>query len=103
MVRDLAAARELCVVPEEADRLLESPERPIVLLPSRPGNGVAGNVAPGNPNLGLMLPATPLHQMMLDDLGFPVVATSGNLSDEPICTDEREALSRLGGMADLFL
>ncbi|MFI5180960.1 MAG: carbamoyltransferase HypF [Thermoanaerobaculia bacterium] len=103
MVRDLAAARALCEVSEEAGRLLESPERPIVLLQSLPGNGVAGNVAPGNPNLGLMLPATPLHHLMLDDLGFPVIATSGNLSDEPICTDEREALSRLGGMADLFL
>ena len=103
MVRDLTSARALCDVPEEAARLLESPERPIVLLPSREGNGVAANVAPGNPNLGLMLPATPLHHLMLDDLGFPLVATSGNLSDEPICTDERDALGRLGGMADFFL
>jgi hydrogenase maturation protein HypF len=103
MVRDLPAARELCEVSEEAARLLESPERPIVLLPAREENGVAEDVAPGNPNLGLMLPATPLHHLMLDLLGFPLVATSGNLSDEPICTDEREALGRLGGMADLFL
>lgn len=103
MVRDVAMARALCEVPEEAALLLESPERPIVLLRARQGCGVAGNVAPGNPNLGLMLPATPLHHLMLENLGFPVVATSGNLSDEPICTDEREALSRLGGMADLFL
>jgi hydrogenase maturation protein HypF len=103
MVRDVATARSVCDVPEEAALLLESPERPIVLLPALGGNGVAVNVAPGNPNLGLMLPATPLHHLMLDELGFPLVATSGNLSDEPICTDEREALSRLGGMADLFL
>ncbi len=103
MVRDVAMARALCEVSEEAALLLDSPERPIVLLRARQGGGVAGNVAPGNPNLGLMLPATPLHHLMLDDLGFPVVATSGNLSDEPICTDEREALSRLGGMADFFL
>lgn len=103
MVRDRAMARALCEVSEEAALLLESPERPIVLLASRPGHGVAENVAPGNPNLGLMLPATPLHHLMLDALGFPLVATSGNLSDEPICTDEREALARLGGMADLFL
>ena len=103
MVRDLPSARALCDVSEEAGRLLESPERPIVLLALRVGNGVARNVAPGNPNLGLMLPATPLHHLMLDALGFPLVATSGNLSDEPICTDEREALVRLGGMADLFL
>ncbi len=103
MVRDIPAARRLCEVSEEAALLLESPERPIVLLPAREGNGVAQNVAPGNPNLGLMLPATPLHHLMLDTLEFPIVATSGNLSDEPICTDEREALVRLGGMADLFL
>jgi hydrogenase maturation protein HypF len=103
MVADLDAVRALCEVTSEEALLLESPERPIVLLPSRPGNGIAPNVAPGNPNLGLMLPATPLHHLMLDELGIPVVATSGNLSDEPICTDEREALGRLGGMADLFL
>ena len=103
MVRDVVMARALCDVSEEAALLLESPERPIVLLSARPGSGVAENVAPGNPNLGLMLPATPLHHLMLDRLGFPVVATSGNLSDEPICTNEAEALSRLGGMADFFL
>ena len=60
-------------------------------------------VAPGNPYLGVMLPYTPLHHLLLGDFGRPVVATSGNLSDEPICTDEREALERLGGIADLFL
>ena len=103
MVGDLAAARALCEVTEEEARLLESPERPIVLLQARAGNGVAENVAPGNPNLGLMLPATPLHHLMFEELGFPVVATSGNLADEPICTDEREALVRLGAMADHFL
>ena len=59
--------------------------------------------APGNPYLGVMLPYTPLHHLLLAELGFPVVATSGNLSDEPICTDEREALERLGGIADVFL
>jgi hydrogenase maturation protein HypF len=60
-------------------------------------------LAPNNPNLGVMLPYTPLHHLLLSLLGFPVVATSGNLSDEPICTDERDALARLGGIADLFL
>ena len=67
------------------------------------GNVVAPPVAPGNPYLGVMLPYTPLHHLLLAELGRPVVATSGNLSDEPICTDEREALVRLGGIADLFL
>jgi len=60
-------------------------------------------VAPGRPELGLMLPATPLHHLLLRETGFAVVATSGNRSDEPIATDEREALVRLAGMADLFL
>ncbi len=69
----------------------------------RGGEGLAANIAPGNPTLGLMLPATPLHHLLLDELGFPVVATSGNLSDEPICIDEGEALARLGGIADLLL
>ncbi len=64
---------------------------------------VAPSVAPNNPYLGVMLPYTPLHHLLLAELGFPVVATSGNLSDEPICTDEREALERLHGIADVFL
>jgi hydrogenase maturation protein HypF len=64
---------------------------------------VAQSVAPNNPYLGVMLPYTPLHHLLMAGLGFPVVATSGNLSDEPICTDEREALERLGGIADVFL
>jgi len=64
---------------------------------------VAPSVAPNNPYLGAMLPYTPLHHLLMAELGFPVVATSGNLSDEPICTDEREALKRLGGIADAFL
>jgi hydrogenase maturation protein HypF len=103
MVRDLAQARELCEVPPQAEALLTSAEAPIVLLRRRPEAGVAESVAPGNPTLGVMLPYTPLHHLLLGELGFPVVATSGNLSDEPICTDEEEALTRLGGMADLFL
>jgi hydrogenase maturation protein HypF len=64
---------------------------------------VAQSIAPNNPYLGVMLPYTPLHHLLLAELGFSVVATSGNLSDEPICTDEREALERLGGIADVFL
>jgi len=64
---------------------------------------IAPSVSPSNPTLGLMLPYTPLHHLLLHELGFPVVATSGNLSDEPICIDEQEAFERLGGIADLFL
>jgi hydrogenase maturation protein HypF len=61
------------------------------------------SIAPGNPYLGVMLPYTPLHHLLLEELRFPIVATSGNLSDEPICIDEREALERLSGVADFFL
>lgn len=103
MVRDLEQARLLCELTPEAEALLSSPEAPIVLLPRRPGAPVAENVAPGNPNLGIMLPYTPLHHLLLREIDFPIVATSGNLTDEPICTDEREALRRLGRIAELFL
>ncbi|MEO8053924.1 MAG: carbamoyltransferase HypF [Acidobacteriota bacterium] len=103
MVRDVAMARALCEVSAESGALLSGPEAPIVLLPRRADAAVAPGVAPGRPELGLMLPATPLHHLLLRETGFPVVATSGNRSDEPIATDEREALVRLAGMADLFL
>jgi len=64
---------------------------------------VAPSIAPGNPYLGVMLPYTPLHHLLMAELKFPVVATSGNLSDEPICIDERDALNRLFDVADVFL
>lgn len=95
-------------VSEAEGRLLKSGEAPIVLLRRRAHARassalVANSVAPGNPYLGVMLPYTPLHRLLLAQLDFPVVATSGNLSDEPICIDEHEALERLKGIADLFL
>jgi hydrogenase maturation protein HypF len=103
MVRDLAAARSLAKISPAAAALLESAEAPIVLLPRLGEAVVARAVAPGRPELGLMLPATPLHHLLLRAIDAPLVATSGNLSEEPICTDELEALSRLAGMADVFL
>jgi hydrogenase maturation protein HypF len=103
MVRDLDQARELCEVSALAARQLASVEAPILLLPRRASAPVAAEVAPGNPYLGVMLPATPLHHLLLHACGFPVVATSGNLSDEPICTNEYRALQRLGSIADVFL
>jgi hydrogenase maturation protein HypF len=103
MARDLEQARTLCEISPHAEALLTSPEAPIVLLRRRPGAPVAEEIAPGNPTLGVMLPYTPLHHLLLHELDFPVVATSGNLTDEPICTDEREAIQRLGHIADLFL
>jgi hydrogenase maturation protein HypF len=98
---------EICEVSPLERRLLTSPECPIVLLrrkkPAGRASLVAPGVAPGNPALGVMIPYTPLHHLLMRELEFPIVATSGNISDEPICTDEHEALHRLRGMTDLFL
>lgn len=102
MYPSLHLVRVHCRVNEAEERVLVSPESPIVLL-RREQDDVAPSVAPSNPFLGVMLPYTPLHHLLMHELGFPIVATSGNLSDEPICTDEHEALQRLAGIADLFL
>jgi len=103
MVPNLEQAHTLCHLSAQAVALLTGPEAPILLLPRRPEAAIAPEVAPGNPYLGLMLPYTPLHHLLLQAVDAPLVATSGNLSDEPICTDEQEALHRLGNIADLFL
>jgi hydrogenase maturation protein HypF len=104
MVPDLAAARELCQVDELAGALLTSARRPIVLLPRQAGPGrIANAVAPGNRQLGLMLPYTPLHHLLLRGFPHPMVLTSGNVSDEPIAYRDDDALGRLGGIADAFL
>ncbi|MEA5534961.1 carbamoyltransferase HypF [Crocosphaera sp. XPORK-15E] len=93
-----------CEVSPLEETLLTSPEAPIVLLKSRKNNdNLSQEIAPNNPYLGIMLPSTPLHHLLLKEFGSPLVATSGNISDEPICIDEREALQRLGNIADLFL
>ena len=108
MFPTLDSVREACEISGLERRLLLSPESPIVLLRRRsagPGAAppIASSVAPGNPYLGVMLPYTPLHHLLLAQLQFPLVATSGNFSDEPICTDEADAVKSLGGVADLFL
>jgi len=104
MVADLRAAQELCEVSAAEGALLLSSSRPIVLLRRRPEAAVAPQVAPGNPYLGVMLPYTPLHHLLLHGLrGVPLVLTSGNQSDEPIAYEDNDALQRLGGIADFFL
>ncbi len=103
MFPSLESAEAVCFVSSSERDVMTSSAAPIVLLRQKENNEIAPSVAPGNPYLGVMLPYTPLHILLLMELGFPVVATSGNLSGEPICTDEREALARLGGIADLFL
>jgi hydrogenase maturation protein HypF len=105
MFPSLDNVKSVCEISTLEERLLRSPEAPIVLLRQirNRQSPIANSVAPGNPNFGVMLPSNPLQHLLMAELGFPVVATSGNLSDEPICTDEREALERLGGVADVFL
>ncbi len=121
MAADLAAARRLAEVDTAAADLLTSPARPIVLLPRRmgarmgtePEAAVAAATAPGNRQLGIMLPYTPLHHLLLAALAEagstgppgtrPMVLTSGNVSDEPIVYRDEEALERLGGIADAFV
>lgn len=108
MYPSLETVKQVCEVSKFEERLLNSPESPIVLLKhkfhiSHLTSKIAASVAPNNPYLGIMLPYTPLHHILMRELGFPVVATSGNLSDEPICIDENEALKRLNGIADVFL
>ena len=95
---DVAEARTLCRVDAAAAAVLESPECPIVLLPLVPAAPVAPGVAPRLSQLGVMLPATPLHHLLCRRLGRPLVATSGNLSEEPIVTDDDDARARLGPM-----
>jgi len=103
LAADLAAARRLCHVDDAAAELLESHARPVVLLPRQPDADVAASAAPGNRQLGIMLPYTPLHHLLLAAVGRPLVLTSGNVSDEPIAYRDEDALERLGGIADAFL
>ncbi len=105
MVRDLDAAEALCRTGVLERRLLAGPARPIVLLVARPAarRVLAPSVAAGNRRLGLFLPYTPLHHLLLAALDRPLVLTSGNLTDEPLATDDADALVRLAGLADGFL
>ncbi len=103
MMPSLEAAERYCVISEAERALLESAAAPIVLLAPRGGPGIAPSVARNSPYLGVMLPYSPLHHMLLREAGIPVVATSGNRSDEPIATGNEEAQDRLNGIADLWL
>jgi hydrogenase maturation protein HypF len=103
MVGDLQAARTLCELRTEEEQLLLARERPIALAPRRSGARLAAAVAPRSEDLGVMLPYSPLHHLLLADVGQPLVMTSGNTSDEPIAYEDADAITRLSGIADLLL
>ncbi|NDJ86377.1 MAG: carbamoyltransferase HypF [Chloroflexi bacterium] len=103
MMPSLDVVHRYCALSPDEEILLATPQAPIVLLTKHEDTDLAPAIAPDNPDVGVMLPYTPLHHLLLDELDFPVVATSGNLTDEPICIDEAEALARLAGIADVFL
>jgi hydrogenase maturation protein HypF len=103
MIGTLEQIEKHCLVSEEEKKLLESPQCPIVLLRWKHGSNISKAVAPNLKYLGVMLPYTPLHHLLLKESGLPLVMTSGNLSEEPIAKDNGEALRRLEGIADYFL
>jgi hydrogenase maturation protein HypF len=105
MFPSLESVKIECEVSDEEERLLTSVESPIVLLKKKSSieSKLSDDCAKGNPNLGVMLPYSPLHHILMRKLKIPVIATSGNISEEPICIDEKSALNKLGGIADYFL
>jgi hydrogenase maturation protein HypF len=103
LAASLARVHEFCRVRPDEEALLESPERPIVLLKRAENSRIAPSVAPGQSSYGVMLPYTPLQALILDSSLYAVVATSGNRSEEPIVLDDEEAVERLGEIADFFL
>ncbi len=103
MARDIDAAREISEPTEDEAELLLDQRRPIVLVKKRAGSKVSEQVAPNNRYLGVMLPYTPLHHLLMEGAFPALVMTSGNLSEEPIAIDNGEGLKRLGNIADFFL
>lgn len=106
MMPNMEEIRKYCIVNDIERRLLESPQAPIVLLRKLPKplhTNLAEAVAPGINSIGVMLPYTPLHNIIMKHIDFPLVMTSGNLSEEPLCKDNNEAVELLSDIADAFL
>ena len=108
MFSSINQIKDVCQVLNSEERVLCSTESPIVLLKRKsetinPKFEISQNVAPDNPYLGAMLPYTPLHHLLMEELKVPIIATSANLSEEPICIDEIKAFERLNGIADYYL
>ena len=103
MIADLDAAKVVAAISADEEALLTSPERPIVIVRANGSSSIAAEVSPETPFLGLFLPYTPLHHLLLEAVGRPLVMTSANVSNEPICRDNDEARRRLDGIADAIL
>jgi len=104
MFPDFDTVKSCCIVTPLETAALQSVQSPILLLKARPSvTGIDASVSCGNPNFGVMLPYTPLHHIFMREIALPVVATSGNLTEEPMCLDEHQALNRLASVADCFL
>lgn len=103
MAPSLEAVRELALTSEMEERLLGSPEAPIIIVRKQPDSPLSALIAPHNDWLGLMLPYAPLHHLLMRDNFQALVMTSGNISDEPVAFEDDDALQRLGGIADYFL
>lgn len=103
MATDIAMAKRYCIISEDEEKLLVSAQSPIVLLKLLAQTDLAPSVAPNLKYLGVLLPYTPLHHLLMRSCGLPLVMTSGNLSEEPIARSNDEALRRLSGIADYFL
>lgn len=95
--------KECCYVSKEEEKLLTSAQSPIVLLRKKKNDNIAEEISPANKYNGVMLPYTPLHHILLKILNIPIVATSGNISDEPICISDEEAFEKLGDIADYLV
>lgn len=103
MIKNTAQVKKYCLATEEEEKALTSPTAPIVLIRQKNDTELPSSIAPENPYLGVMLPYSPAHHLLLEEIGSPIIATSGNLTNEPICTDNNEAIKVLSHIADFFL
>ncbi|MBN1799053.1 MAG: carbamoyltransferase HypF [Spirochaetales bacterium] len=103
MVKDLKQAGRISRVTPQAERRLQAVDRPIVIIPKALSHDVAQAVAPNNKNFGIMLPYAPLHYLLFEYIDFPLVMTSGNISEEPIAHANHDAFTRLSKLCDYFL
>ncbi|MFN3873146.1 MAG: carbamoyltransferase HypF [Ignavibacterium sp.] len=108
MFPSIEMIKQFCDISKTEEQILNSPESPIVLVKKKnmtlhQTSAISELVAPKNPYLGVMLPYTPLHHLLMKEFGEPMIVTSGNISEEPMCIDESGAIERLSGIADYFL